>query len=359
MQLKNVLRFPFDIHRANRILANRAATIIDLGPIYPNRPIVLDLYTSQMLLDCGRHFASLAHYSGKIGSRFAVRSTRLMLAGIAHKRYGAEMLAQPHATWIPADGEIPAAALVLSDVSLSQQTRSRSTGPTFEMLIGRDIPPNRPVMPYPMHPATLSGFEKHRLNDLREPRNREGILFAGSQKARYSRNPMQRTFGVLGRLQLLETLRQIQDPSIVLRDSATEPIEANDWLPFLAKHRFFVCCPGVAQPMCHNLIESMSVGTIPLIEYGDRLRPELVDGFNAVCFRGSNGLREAIARIRGFSIDQLEQMSRNVSQTYDESLCGKQFLRSLRDATVDTAAGQVVMPFHSENLFASERSDAA
>ncbi|EMI17354.1 ATPase [Rhodopirellula maiorica SM1] len=146
---------------------------------------------------------------------------------------------------------------------------------------------------------------------------------------------------------------------IRLQDSAETPIAPSQWLPFLAQHRFFVCCPGAAQPMCHNLIEAMSVGTIPLIEYGDRLRPQLTDGENAICFRGADGLRDAIDRIHQLSASRLDEMSQSAAAYYDNHLCGKTFLAAFRDGTLDLTKRQIVMPFHSENFFSQTSPQAA
>ncbi|WP_372717979.1 hypothetical protein [Novipirellula sp.] len=359
MQLKNIVRFPVDIRRAKQILASRVASIETLT----ERPIALDLYTDQMLFDCGRHFASLAHHSREIGSPFLVRGSRLLLASVARKIHGAEMLAEGHATWLGPDEPLPSEAVALCDVPISQATRLGMGSRQIEMMIGRDILPQRPVMPYPMHPATLRHSDTASRIALRSEFAREAILFAGSQKSKYGHQKMNQSFGVLSRLHILEVLREFVSENaaipIRLQDSAETPIASSQWLPFLAQHRFFVCCPGAAQPMCHNLIEAMSVGTIPLIEYGDRLRPELCDGENAICFRGADGLRDAIDRIHQLSASQLDDMSRSAATFYDKHLCGKTFLAAVRDDTLDLTQRQIVMPFHSENFFTLTRPLAA
>ncbi len=352
MQLKNIVRFPVDIRRAKSILASKTKPPIGL----PERPIALDLYTDQLLFDCGRHFASLEHYSREIDSPFFVRCSAMMLAAISRKQHGAEMLAEEHATWIPPHGNLPSDALVFRDIA-SLTGRTMPNEPSIEMLIGRDIPEGLPVMPYPMHPATLRTVSDERLVDLRSQFDRRGILFAGSQKTKYGHAKMERSFGVLSRLHILDIIknhaRATDRVPVVMRDSSTKPIAASNWLDFLAQHRFFVCCPGAAQPMCHNLIESMSVGTIPLIEYGDRVRPALRDDETAICFRGEQGLRDALDRIQAMSDERLDAMAIRVAEFYDRHLCGKAFLRSLRDTPMGEPPLSIVMPFHSENFFRS------
>ncbi|GAA5506143.1 hypothetical protein [Novipirellula caenicola] len=359
MQLKHVVRFPVDIRRAQKILASRVTSTAALT----ERPIALDLYTDQMLFDCGRHFASLAHHSREIGSPFFVRGSRLLLASVARKIHGAEMLAEEHATWLRPNAPLPTDAVALCDVPVSQAKRTGMGARQIEMMIGRDILPQRPVMPYPMHPATLRHSDTESRVALRSKFTREAILFAGSQKSKYGHQKMKQSFGVLSRLHILQVLSEFaaNDVAIPIRlqDSAETPIASSQWLPFLAQHRFFVCCPGAAQPMCHNLIEAMSVGTIPLIEYGDRLRPQLTDGENAICFRGADGLRDAIKRIQQLPESRLDAISRSAAAFYDEHLCGKTFLAAVRDETLDLTEGQIVMPFHSENFFTLTRPQVA
>jgi hypothetical protein len=240
------------------------------------------------------------------------------------------------------------------------------------MMIGCDIDRSIPVMPYPMHPATLRQAEHTDLIRLRRKFVRRGILFAGNQKPRYGDAKIQRKFGVQSRLGIVRALRNsfaarvtdsINSPrserTIVLSDSRRELISATDWLPTLAGAQFFVCCPGSSQPVCHNLVEAMSVGTIPLIEYGDRITPELQDGENAICFRGLDGLLEAIDRIDRLSQEDVVRLRQNVAGFYDHHLCGTRFLAGLRDGHIDLSARRVCMPFHERNFYPPYRRLAA
>jgi hypothetical protein len=361
MKLKTLIRYPIDIRRARRLLRERAAAV----PTLIERPIALDLRTDAMLFDCGRHFASLAHHACGAGSPFLVRCSPLLLAGIARKIHGGEMLAESHACWIPRDAPLPENALVLCDYEPDH-------GSGFiQMLIGRDIDRELAVMPYPMHPATLRQLEQTDLVRLRKSPKRSAIFFAGNQKPRYGDAKMQKNFGVLSRLEILGTLAErfpsriatsmetANDRSIVISDSRVESIAAADWLPSLARSRFFVCCPGSSQPMCHNLVEAMSVGTIPILEYGDRVTPRLRDGENAICFEAKAGLVDAIDRIDRLSSVQVTRLSQNVADFYDEHLCGTKFMARLRDGELDTSSRCLCMPFHERNFYQSSCLAAA
>lgn len=291
-----------------------------------------------------------------------------MVAAIARKIHGREMLAMPHVRWLAATESLPAGGLVLCDHAVESSSEDQM-GHRIQMLIGRDIDPSCPVMPYPMHPATLAHADVSQLVGLRARFKRGGILFAGNQKPKYGDAKMQRNFGVLSRLDVLRTLSEVfpsrvvqsishDGPSdqITLSDSRTESISPSQWLPTLARSSFFLCCPGACQPTCHHLVEAMSVGTIPILEYADRVTPNLVDGKTAICFRGKSGLMSAIERIDRMPDHRLLQMRANVASFYDQHLCGTTFLRKLRDAPPESRSDRVCMPFHDRNFYDSETS---
>ncbi len=380
MQIKSLIRYPIDIRRARQLLADKPCA----PPNLSERPICLDLRTPQLLFDCGRHLASFAHYARSAGSPFFVRCAPLLLAGIARKIHGREMLAESHACWLPPASPLPPNALVLCDYEPLAETASNvqpaiAGDRQVQMMIGRDIDRSIPVMPYPMHPATLRHqSEASDLSRLRESFPRRGIFFAGNQKPKYGDAKVGTNFGVLSRLEIVRVLRE-QFPTrmatsmqnttslectsgaaaIILSDSRVDSIPASQWLSRLAQAQFFVCCPGSSQPMCHNLIEAMSVGTIPLIEYGDRITPPLRDGENAICFAGQAGLVDAIKRIDQLSADELTQLRRGAAQFYDDYLCGTRFFAALRDGGFDLSARRICMPFHEQNFYPSSRAIAA
>jgi hypothetical protein len=253
MGLKLLLRYPVDIRRARRLLEHRNESM----PEPTSRPLVLDLRTSQLTFDCGRHFQSIAYYADRAGASTVLRCSNLVLSGIARKVFGREMLAQPYVYRIAPSQSLPQGSVVLGDYEPDrrEQAEMQRAGVTFlRMLIGRDVDRSVPVMPYPMHPATLRYLADADLAGLRRRTNhRQAILFAGCQKARYGDSWMRREFGILSRLEILNTLREqfsgrIQDSlqqsggsrPIVLMDSRSHGIPASQWLPTLAAARIFL-----------------------------------------------------------------------------------------------------------------------
>jgi hypothetical protein len=361
MKWKHLVRYPFDIRTASRVLAQKSA----FTPTQTRRVIALDLYTDQLLFDCGRHLTCIAAHAFKIESELVLRCRRWLLSAIAHKQLGMDFLTLPNVRWVSPESELPAKALTLLDVPRSQADRPLDDQTCATMLIGRDCPRGLPDMPYPMHPDHILRLSERRKQGLRElPKS--GIFFAGNQKSRYGRESMTNDFGVLPRLEILSTLRTTfpdriaeQDSGgcrdkIVLRDRNERPIASADWLTVLGSHRFFLCCPGAAQPVCHNVVEAMSTGAVPILEYDQRLNPALEDGKHAICFRGRRGLIEAIERIDAMGEAGRQAMSHHAAEYYDRYLDGTKFLRQARDEGTLDRTGVVAMRFHNENLYSPE-----
>ncbi|QDT09576.1 hypothetical protein [Planctomycetes bacterium K23_9] len=373
MKIRHYLRYPIDIARAKNRLSDRSAGT----SVFGNRPIVLDLYTPDLLIDCGRHFASIAHYAAQHQSALIIRCQRLLLAAIAHKPFGTQALEMQNVSWVGDDQLVPANAVVMTDVANRDVTRRLNGQPITTMLIGKDfmigddIAPAGSVMPYPMHPAILKFADRSCLLASRATSNRSGLFFAGSQRAKYGRDVMRKGFDVLNRLEILDCVRQTYEQRIVTQRSevqsadrmpiilppteagdAAVPISTDQWLPTLAQHQFFLCCPGIAQPMCHNIIEAMSVGVIPVVEYPERFCPMLIDGQNAITYRGRQGLHAAIERIDAMDRDVIAAISERVSTYYDEHLDGERFIGRLLSETNERRPSAICLPFHDENLTA-------
>lgn len=360
MKLKHFLRYPFSIRTARKCLGDQGSSFAG------KQPIVLDLYTDQMLLDCGRHLGCIAAHASRIGSPVILRCSRVLLSAIANKILGPSFLSMSGVSWVAPSDTLPSGALVLSDVAPEEAVRDRRGVRFVQMLVGRDRIPGVSVMPYPMHPNQITDCTPGQLDYLRK-QPKAGLFFAGNQKDRYGREAMSQEFGVVSRLSILSELKSHHADriaaghangdmqKIVLRDSALHPIAPADWMEVISQHQFFLCCPGAAQPVCHNAIESMAAGVIPLIEYGDRFSPGLTDGVNAICFRGLTGLREAITRIDRLTPEEVREMSQSTSMYYDRFLDGARFLKNARDHGTLDETGCVSMPFHDKNLY-SDRS---
>ena len=341
---------------------------------FTGRPIGLNLHSTDFAFDCGRHLFAIAHQINQIGSPCFLRCSAQILAVIARKPHGREMLQISGLQYLSPGDSFPRNTLVLTD-------HQPHDNESVWLRVGRDAEPNLPVMPYPMHPATLRQLPSCDLKQLRSaPRNRM-VFFAGNQKAKYGEGKIGRRFGICDRVEMLNVVRehfaasvtdqllsdQIQTdqstaPSvhpIALLDSRAAKIDAQQWLPILASANFFLCAPGSSQPTCHHLVEAMSVGTIPIIEYGGRMTPPLVDGETAITFTGVDGLVQAIQRALNMPAGQIAGMRTAAGNFYDHHWCQTQFFRQIRDAELDLADRKISLPFHHDNFYQSTATSNA
>lgn len=101
------------------------------------------------------------------------------------------------------------------------------------------------------------------------------------------------------------------------------------WLEALAKADFFLACPGVGMPLCHNLIEALAAGCIPILQYADYLPPPLRHGVNCLAFSDAAGLREIIGEVLAMNPDEIRTMRAHVRDYTNEFLVPGSFAKRL------------------------------
>ena len=87
-------------------------------------------------------------------------------------------------------------------------------------------------------------------------------------------------------------------------------------------------------PLCHNVIEAMSVGTIPVIqkEYAEVMYPNLKNGFNAVVFNDLQHMEKLLLdEIFQFKKDVLVEMRMNVLEYYQKFLTPKNVVKEINN----------------------------
>lgn len=123
-----------------------------------------------------------------------------------------------------------------------------------------------------------------------------GVLLAGNFDERFYTNTVTKNFGLLDRTSIYESITNM-DTSILISgdklikslrnenykfynnifvvDKNQERIKGSDWLYCLSSTKFLICPPGMIMPLCQNVIEALSVGTVPILNYNSWLNPSL------------------------------------------------------------------------------------
>lgn len=198
--------------------------------------------------------------------------------------------------------------------------------------------------PFSMAPHQyIQGFYK-KVKDLRNARRNFKLLFSGNLDIdSYSNQIFKDFFKVLNRIEVIETVTRYlhknvinQLPNtpdyinkcVILNWTHTSTKQTNidrrisneQWLPILARSDFFIATPGILMPLCFNIIEAMSVGTIPLIEFPHQFHPPLRDGVNCISFKGQHQLKDKIDLIMNMSTDKIKALRANVVEYYESYL---------------------------------------
>jgi hypothetical protein len=205
------------------------------------------------------------------------------------------------------------------------------------------------AFPYMMHPYHYASSAYPGLPALRKNLRKGSLLFAGNaERKNYSGGRVAGHFGKVPRYELLAFLEaelkteQIHYP----RETQTSPehklltvirssdfkIIAAEWLPTLSRYDFFLACPGSDMPMCHNVVEAMAVGCIPVLEYPEYFHPALEDGKNCIIFRGKTDLLRQLRRIEQRDAAEIAQLRKGVLSYYDRFLAPESWTKSLAES---------------------------
>lgn len=206
------------------------------------------------------------------------------------------------------------------------------------------------IAPYPMHPAQAERASPESLQRLRRGARCVRVLFAGDSKG-YVREWVRYPHPKLPRLEVLTTIKERMPDDIVtvsstgdierlctsgyvnkfvLSDSGSG-IEPSEWLPTLARADFFLCPPGIVMPMCHNVIEAMAVGTIPLISYPEWLHPNLEHMDNCIVFGGRDDLIDKMRMALSMPDAQVQRMRSRVIDYYESHLRPERVVRKIEE----------------------------
>jgi hypothetical protein len=204
----------------------------------------------------------------------------------------------------------------------------------FDFLPSRD--PAVYDVPMAQHPLMYARGLWNQPVDSGAPR--PAVLFIGnSEPGTYSKIDSDGVFDVIGRVRLWDILRRsglsrepaagadlanVADGTVTLVDSSAHSIPMERFRQTVAGFGFFLCAPGVFMPLCHNLVEAMSVGAIPLIQrsYAELLEPVLEHGRNAIVFDGEADLVAKVGEALAMDPARIAGMKQAVLAYHEDHL---------------------------------------
>ena len=123
----------------------------------------------------------------------------------------------------------------------------------------------------------------------------------------------------------------IDQPMACLIDSRTCWIPAAQWLKVLSAFDFFVATPGVSMPHSHNMIEAMSVGTIPVTQYGRHLHPPLTDRLDCMAFSDLSDLERILEELMMMDPDEILRLRSGVTDYFSHYIDPKHVVDGWRN----------------------------
>ena len=209
------------------------------------------------------------------------------------------------------------------------------------------------IMPYAVHPMHAKKVAGDSLRELQATARKVRILFAGDlvgYKRRWINYPKQK----LSRIDVISTIKErLGEPlrivnttqelngimesaytkQFVFVDNDGARVEWSRWLDIIARSDFFLCPPGIVMPMCHNIIEAMAVGAIPITSYPEWFSPKLEHLKNCIVFNDKDDLIEKINMALMMSDDQRIEIRENAMKYYELKLKPETFVRKVESRT--------------------------
>jgi len=201
--------------------------------------------------------------------------------------------------------------------------------------------PARPSDGYQVPMPMGVQFYLYRWHEQQVDRNairRRGIFFFGNMAAQhYDRSVLHIAFNCFTRAEVLDHLgrafpHRIERPrtmnavtvsgekDIILVDRDVCYIQPYKLRPILTSFDFFLALSGVVMPLCHNLIEALSAGSIPIIPYPHLLSPPLENNVNCLSYSTLDELDRILERIPLMEESEIQRMRDNVNLYYTRYL---------------------------------------
>lgn len=205
------------------------------------------------------------------------------------------------------------------------------------------------ILPFPIHPVHYEHGTTERIETLRSSEKDIRILFSGDFRG-YDKTwvtypqaklPRARIVGIIreklpGRVFFVHERSQLDALLIngcagkcVLLDTSRLWIDDKIWLEVLARADFFLAPPGIVMPMCHNIVEAMAVGTVPITNYPEWFDPDLRDGVECLCFGDARSLINAVECALEMPSERTRAMRRHAIRYYEDHLTPESFVRKV------------------------------
>ncbi len=204
-------------------------------------------------------------------------------------------------------------------------------------------------IPYSFHPIAYKNGIDTTIQKLRNNSRKLKIIFAGNSVASgYSvkklkdwYNKLTRHEGIKAVLEINDKVKTVENSDQfckminegsyinecrLLRTDRATRLNVKGYWDIISKSDFFLALSGTDYPMCHNVIESMAVGTIPIMGYGEWFFPPLKHGENAIIYSDAEDLKAKVRDVLNINERAIQKMRNNVIDYYEKYLTSESFV---------------------------------
>lgn len=212
--------------------------------------------------------------------------------------------------------------------------------------------------PYYISPDCYDTGESEQIPDFQKTNRTMRLFFSGNMSPeKYNNNLISAYFHKLNRIEMVNELEKslAADQKVLITDQSqyagyltgyhniflysiwywgdikdiSARVFSQDWLKTLAHADFFLACPGTSMPMCHNIIEAIAVGTIPVTQYPEYFSPPLEHGKTCITFTSLEDLSTQVLRLFSMDEQEIKEMRSQVIEYYNTYLKPETFINNL------------------------------
>ena len=127
------------------------------------------------------------------------------------------------------------------------------------------------------------------------------------------------------------------DNACIILDSRENSIKMYELRNIIRHFYFYLALPGVIMPHSHNIIEALSVGTIPIIheKYAKLMSPKLEHMKNAILYSSLEDIEIKMDLSYNLNDEVLHELKNNVYQYYKENLTPKSVINKITQNSFD------------------------
>lgn len=118
--------------------------------------------------------------------------------------------------------------------------------------------------------------------------------------------------------ELIFFLKSSRDKACIIIGRNEFEIKMVNLRKIISKFAFYLTLPGVVMPFTHNIVEALSVGSIPIIHknYAKLFRPNLKHMVNAIIYQDLTDLEFKMKDATSLSKEQVKKISENAYEYY-------------------------------------------